>query len=298
MSEAPARAPIRLGTSSWTAEGWEKTFYPKGLAAAERIAHYATLFDTVEIDMSFYRVPSHANIASWRSRTPPGFLFAAKAPQTVTADFVHRSGAREANSDFLDPVAMEGFVSTMGGLGDRLGPLLLQFPYFAASSFPSLGAFLERLGPFLDSLPRGPSYAVELRNPSWFTSRLVEWLGEKRVALCLTDLTMTSGGGGAYGPPSGPRLAEKFGDRIVTGDHVMIRLLGNRIEIEKKTKTFDRVVEPRDDRLGPWAELILALADKGAPVFAYANNHYEGYAPETLRKIRGMIGLQGPAYSP
>ncbi len=287
------RAPIRLGTSSWTAEGWETSFYPPGLPNAERIAFYAGRFDTVEIDMTYYRVPSARNVEGWRSRTPPGFLFAAKAPQAVTSDFVHEKGQRVRNPTFLDAEATGGFVTTMQGLGDRLGPLLLQFPYLARDSVGGLDDFLGRLDPLLGALPRGVRYAVELRNPGWFEPPLLEVLRRHRVSLCLTDLTLSRADGGEYGPPRGPDLFSRYDLDVVTGDHAFVRWLGNRQRIESKTTVFDRVIEPQDHALGRWAELILRLADAGVPVFAYANNHYEGYAPETLRKVRGLVGLPG-----
>ncbi|MBI4613695.1 MAG: DUF72 domain-containing protein [Planctomycetes bacterium] len=288
------KGEIRLGTSSWTAEGWEKAFYPPGTKDGDRIACYATRFDTVEIDMTYYRVPSTRMVESWREKTPPGFLFAAKAPQAATSDFTYEKGKRKANPDFLDPETMASFVSTLLALGDRLGPILVQLPYLAKGAFPGLPAFLERLEPFLDGLPPGPRYDVEIRNPSWFKPPLLEALRKRNVGLALTDLTLTRSGGGEYGPPTGPRLFEEIGESLVTSDHVYVRWLGNRKRIEEKTETFDRVIESRDEDLGPWAVLLRRLADLGTDVFAYANNHYEGYAPETVRKIRGLLGIPEP----
>ncbi len=74
-------AEIRVGTSAFTAEGWEGTFYPKGLAAREQLTYYATQFDTVELDNTFYRTPAISTVQGWYAKTPPGFVFAAKVPQ-------------------------------------------------------------------------------------------------------------------------------------------------------------------------------------------------------------------------
>ena len=74
-------AELRIGTSAFTAEGWEGTFYPKGIAAREQLTYYATQFDTVELDNTFYRTPASSTVKGWYAKTPPGFVFAAKVPQ-------------------------------------------------------------------------------------------------------------------------------------------------------------------------------------------------------------------------
>ena len=79
---------IRLGTSAFTAAGWPGTFYPKGLPTGQYLSHYALHFDTVEVDSTFYRIPSDLTVRNWYARTPKGFLFATKAPQTITHERV------------------------------------------------------------------------------------------------------------------------------------------------------------------------------------------------------------------
>jgi uncharacterized protein YecE (DUF72 family) len=73
-------AELRIGTSAFTAEGWDGTFYPKGIAAREQLSYYATQFDTVELDNTFYRTPAVSTVKGWYTKTPPGFVFAAKVP--------------------------------------------------------------------------------------------------------------------------------------------------------------------------------------------------------------------------
>ncbi len=79
-----AEAEIRLGTSAFTASGWEGTFYPAGMKPAESLSYYATKFDTVEVDSTFYRTPAITTVKGWYAKTRPGFLFAAKVPQLIT----------------------------------------------------------------------------------------------------------------------------------------------------------------------------------------------------------------------
>ena len=111
---------LRLGTSSWSSQDWVGVFYPAGTASADFISEYAKHFDTVEVDSTFYRTPSAAMVRNWRARTPSGFLAAAKFPQVITHEKVLVDCANELSE----------FLKAMDLLGDKLGPLLLQFPYF------------------------------------------------------------------------------------------------------------------------------------------------------------------------
>ena len=137
--------------------------------------------------------------------------------------------------------------------------------------------------------PGGIQYAVELRNPSWFGPDLLDLLRSHGVALALTDLTLTRGDGGKYGPPTGPELLDRLGEEIWTADFLFVRWLGDRVGIEALTETWERVVQARNEELGRWSELLAGAAARGRDVHAYANNHYEGFAPETIRKVRALL---------
>ena len=145
---------LRVGTSAFTAEGWPGSFYPASLKPSDYLTHYATQFDTVELDSTFYRTPSPSTVRGWYAKTPAGFLFAAKVPQVIT----HEKVLEECGDD------LKGFLNVMDILGEKLGPLLFQFPYFNKTKFASGAEFLGRLRPFLKKLPRGCRFAVEIRN--------------------------------------------------------------------------------------------------------------------------------------
>ena len=145
---------LRLGTSAFTAAGWAGSFYPSELKPAEYLSFYARHFDAVEVDSTFYRIPSASMVTNWYERTPKGFLFAAKVPLAIT----HEKVLYDSDSE------MRTFLSTMELLEEKLGPLLLQFPYFNKKAFPSVKDFLGRLKPFLAKLPKGQWFAVEARN--------------------------------------------------------------------------------------------------------------------------------------
>jgi len=116
---------IHLGTSAFTAAGWPGTFYPEGLPEREYLTYYATKFDTVEIDSTFYRTPSKATVQGWDKKTPEGFVFAAKVPEVVT----HEKVLVDCETEFKQ------FIEVMDILGQKLGPLWLQFGYLNKKTF-------------------------------------------------------------------------------------------------------------------------------------------------------------------
>src|SRR5580692_10240687 len=113
-------ADLRIGTSAFTAAGWPGTFYPEGLPEREYLTYYATKFDTVEVDSTFYRSPSPSTVKGWNAKTPPGFVFAAKVPHAIT----HEKALVDCDAEFGQ------FIEVMDNLGEKLGPLLFQFGYF------------------------------------------------------------------------------------------------------------------------------------------------------------------------
>src|ERR1700680_2220177 len=142
---------IRLGTSAFTAAGWEGSFYPEGMEPADYLSYYAKHFNSVDLDNTFYRAPSKTTVEGWARKTPEGFVFAAKVPQVIT----HEKVLVDCDAEF------EQFVETMGWLGEKLGPMVLQFPFFDRGVFKTQSDFLDRLIPFLKRLPQGYKFAVE-----------------------------------------------------------------------------------------------------------------------------------------
>src|SRR5271170_332496 len=105
---------LRIGTSAFTAAGWEQAFYPAGMKPADYLSYYATKFNTVEVDSAFCRTPSVATVNGWERKTPPGFSLAAKVPQVIT----HENVLQDCDDD------LKYFLGTMDLMGDKLGPLL------------------------------------------------------------------------------------------------------------------------------------------------------------------------------
>jgi uncharacterized protein YecE (DUF72 family) len=262
---SPAR--IRLGTSSWTGEGWVGSFYPAASKPQDFLPLYAERFDTVEIDSTFYRIPAARTVEQWRERTPAGFTFAAKVPQTIT----HEKMLVDVEQD------LAVFLRLMDLLGDKLGPLLFQFPYFNRQKFRSLDFFLERLEPFLAQLPKDHRWVVEVRNRNWLSEKLYAALRRHGVALALVDHAWM------------PRPAEVFETADpLTANFAFVRWIGDRKGIEEQTKVWNRTLIDRSGDLREWVKILTGVARRVDIMFAYANNHYGGFAPDTIEIFRSL----------
>ncbi len=161
---------LRIGTSGWQYRDWRGPFYPEQDPQRLWLATYARTFDTVECNHAFYRLPERATFERWRKETPPGFLMAVKASRFLT----HNKRLR----DPAEPVAR--LLERARGLGDRLGPILLQLP-------PTLAADAGRLDACLACFPSDIRVAVEPRHGSFWTDEIRRVLERRQAALCWAD---------------------------------------------------------------------------------------------------------------
>jgi len=161
---------LRIGTSGWVYRHWMGVFYPPDLAGDELLPFYATHFDSVEINYSFYRLPERSTFEFWRRQVPPHFLFAVKASRFLTH--------MKKLSDPEKPLAR--LMERAAGLGERLGPILFQLPH-------TWGRNTERLAGFIDALSRyAPQrFAFEFRHASWLVPDVYTLLERAGAALCL-----------------------------------------------------------------------------------------------------------------
>jgi uncharacterized protein YecE (DUF72 family) len=254
---------IHIGTSAFTAEGWVGSFYPAGMQPRDFLSYYATQFNVVELDNTFYRTPAISTVEGWNMKTPPGFIFAAKVPQAITHDKV----LVDCEDD------LSHFLKTMDALGDKLGPLLFQFGYFNRKAFKAQADFLAVLAPFLKKLPKGYQFAVEIRNKAWLDTRFADLLRKHGVALALIDQCWM------------PRPWEiKEPIDLATTNWTYVRWLGDRKGIEEKTKTWDKIIIDRKNDLEDWVDVLKRMVNtkKILKIFAFANNHYAGHGPATV----------------
>jgi len=159
-----------IGTSGYNYVEWRGTFYPPALPPARMLEYYAARLATVEINYSFYRMPSERTLDGWMAATPERFRFTLKAPRRITHD------ARLRN---CGPLVAE-FCRLAGRLGEKQGALLFQLP-------PSLRRDLDLLDGFLEMLPPAVRAAIEFRHPSWHDAEVFDRLSRRDVALCVAD---------------------------------------------------------------------------------------------------------------
>ena len=265
MTTAPrAPADVRLGTQGWNYDAWVGPFYPGGTRPADFLATYARAFATVEVDSTFYAVPSERTVLGWAARTPPDFRFALKLPQAVTHERRLRGG-----DDVLD-----AFFARARLLGPKLGPVLVQLgPDFGPDERPALAAFLP-------TLPGDVPVAVEFRQRGWFTEGVLALLADHGVAPALSD--------GRWVPRRWLlALAEQYAERSPAA-FAYVRWMGP----DRALVDHSRVQVDRTGELDAWARAVAALAaaGDGRTVYGYTSNYFAGHAPESARDLQRRLG--------
>ncbi|MFZ1889821.1 MAG: DUF72 domain-containing protein [Candidatus Binataceae bacterium] len=169
MSERQAGA-IRIGTSGFSYKEWVGGFYPAKTPGAKMLEYYAERLPTVEINMTFRRLPTRKLLEGWASKTPAHFRFALKAPQRVT-HFAKLRGTEEV---------LDYFIETAGALGERIAPTLFQLP-------PNFTRDTALLKDFLAQLNGRIPVAFEFRDKSWFDDSTLAALSDAKAALCIAE---------------------------------------------------------------------------------------------------------------
>lgn len=277
--DASVVSSLRVGTSSWSSPDWRGPFYPEGAEPASFLAHYATHFDTVECDATFYGIPTAKTVDGWRDRTPPGFLVAAKLPQEIT----HEKGLSNCAAPLRE------FLSVMDRLGDKLGPILAQFAYVAkgkdADEYATGASFRARLAPFLALWPKERALAVEVRNATWIAPPLLGLLRERGIALAFSAYYTMPAPEVLFAGPD-PRTTDWTYLRFI-GDHKMMDQLVAKLRTDgKRVEDWGALAVDRTSELARWVGALKGRVR--GPVLAYFNNHYAGFAPDSARLFRDL----------
>lgn len=244
-------AKLHLGTIGWSYDFWKGPFYPEKTASKNFLAYYSSQFNTVEVDSTFYRIPSEKTVTNWGQQVPEGFMFALKFPQVIT----HIKSLRDCERDTTV------FLSRAELLGEKLGPLLLQFPpNFTVSRIPDLADYLKKL-------PKQHRYVVEVRNASWQTREFTSMLQENGVALAGTE-----------------KLGTEIGE--VTADFLYLRWEGDRKAVNGLKGEIE--VNRKAD-LQTWADKLKPYLDGGMEVYGYFGKYYSGLPPSDVQTLRSLI---------
>ena len=247
----------RIGTIGWGYADWNGYFYPSDMQSRDALPTYSKVFNSVEIDTTFYGVPRESTVQNWVKSTPDDFIFCPKTPRLITHD-LGLIGAEEPFRRFVD---------VMSHLGKKLGPILIQLPpSFTVVDLPALRSFLG----ILDTLDNpGLRFAVEVRSSSLLIEDLYQLLGEHQVAFVSIDWVGM------------PRRFE------VTADFVYVRLLGKHDAFE----THHKVQSNRQKDIEKWGQVFIRNQNSIEKIFIYSNNDYEGYSPSTSNRMKIELGL-------
>jgi uncharacterized protein YecE (DUF72 family) len=250
---------LYIGTSGWSYSSWKGIFYPEKLEQKWWLPYYSEVFNYVEIDSTFYQIPSKNMVKLWDIRTPSHFRFSAKFPSIIT----HKKKFQDCEKE------LELFYDAMLPLKERLLTLLIQFPpnFRVKEGLEALGKYDF----FFDEMYR---YAVEVRHPSWFSDLAYNFFKNNNISLTWNQLDTIQT------PP------------IVTSDFLYLRFIGDRSINEKD---FGTILKNRASEMLSWANRLKEVQEHEHDVEAglvAANNHYAGYGPETSNIIREMLGLK------
>src|SRR5947209_7496582 len=232
---------LRIGTSGWVYKHWMGIFYPAKMPGEDQLPFFARHFDTVEINFSFYRLPERAVFERWREVTPPDFLFAVKGSRYLT----HMKKLKDPEEP------LQRLMDHAGGLGEKMGPILFQFP-------AQWRLNLERLEHFVQALRAYPDHrwTFEFRHPSWLVPEVYALLEGVDAALCL---------------PVHPKMPL---DLRLTSRWTYIRM-----HFAQGGWGFS------DTELAVWADRIREFRGAGVDVYIYFNNDPGGHALEDARHL-------------
>jgi uncharacterized protein YecE (DUF72 family) len=230
----------------WSYNFWKNNFYSSQTKSEDFLEEYSKHFNTVEVNSSFYRVPSVSTLNHWKNQTSKNFCFALKVPKKITHE-----------NTKLDSEHLEYFLGTIVHLGSKLGPLLFQFPHIFKLDRLD---FLEDL---ISILPKKNKYAFEIRNKSWLTDQFYSLLSENNIALVLGDSIWLE-------------EIEK-----ITSNLVYFRWEGERKQI-RGTKGI--VEKERSDDLRKWSNKILSLPDE-LEIYGYFSKYYSGHPPKDAKQL-------------
>lgn len=263
---------IRIGASAWTFEDWQGAFYPPDLPHSHWLQFYARYFPAVEVDSTFYGPPAENAVRRWMELTPASFRFSCKLPRAIT----HVCRLRDCTAE------MDAFLRAIEPLAAKLQVLLIQLP----PSFV-LKDGRAALRKFLAQLPKDFRFAIEFRNPGWHRPQIINLLEKYRVCWVWSDTTALN-----------ERNLAPFEFLPRTSDFLYLRLLGDystKYDRDgKHVHRYEKLLWKREAALESWSLKIERHLADVRNVWAFAGNHYEGFAPETCQRLAQRLGYELP----
>lgn len=284
------KSKIYFGTCSWKYDSWEGIVYSK-TKGINMLEEYSKQFNSVEIDQWFWSLyavnkislPKESDVKLYAESVPADFRFTIKIPNCLTLTHFYRKNKSESlktNPHFLNPDLFSEFLSTLNPMKDKIGVLMFQFEYLNKEKMSSQIEFMERFESFMQNIKTDFQFGIEIRNPNYLNKKYFEFLKVNNLSMVFLQ--------GYYMPPVW-EVFKTAKDFLISP--VVLRLHGpDRSGIESKTgNVWNQIVEPKDDELQKIAELIHYLSEKQNDVYVNVNNHYEGSAPLTIRRLTEVL---------
>jgi len=263
---------IRIGTCAWTFEDWAGAFYPVEVPQTQWLDFYARYFPAVEVDSTFYAAPSEETLLRWIEATPANFRFTCKLPREIT----HTRRLHDC------PAELNAFLRAIEPLTQKLSIILIQLP---PSFAPKDGR--QSLRKFVPQLPKEFRFAIEFRHPGWHRPHIISLLEKHRVCWVWSDTT-----------PLNERNLAPFEFLPRTTDFLYLRLLGDyatKYSADgKHLHRYQKLLWKREAALESWALKIDRHLAEVRSVWAFAGNHFEGFAPETCQRFAQRLGFNLP----
>jgi uncharacterized protein YecE (DUF72 family) len=261
---------IRIGTCAWGFKDWRLAFYPPDLPESHWLEFYARTFPAVEIDSTFYSPPSADIARRWVELTPAQFRFSCKLPRAIT----HACGLRDCTKELNE------FLRAIKPLAAKLRVILIQLPpaFSPKDGKPALRSFLRQL-------PKAFRFAIEFRHAGWHRPQIIGLLEKYRVAWVWADTS-----------PLNERNLAPFEFLPLTADFLYVRLLGDYATKYSSDgihlHSYGKLLWKREAALESWALRIERHLREVRNVWAFASNHFEGFAPETCQRLAQRLDFE------
>jgi uncharacterized protein YecE (DUF72 family) len=263
---------IRIGSCAWSFQDWRGVFYPPDLPESRWLEFYANYFPAVEVDSSFHAAPAEDTVRRWVEMTPPAFRFTCKLPRQIT----HACRLRNCEAE------LSSFLRAIEPLGPKLQVILIQLP---PSLAPRDGK--PALRKFLAQLPRDLRFAIEFRHTGWHRPQFIRLLEKYRICWVWADTTSLN-----------ERNLAPFEFLPCTTDFLYLRLLGDyatKYDVDGgHVHRYEKLLWKREASLESWSLKIERHFPDVRNVWAFASNHFEGFAPETCQRLAQRLGFIVP----
>ncbi|MEM0140182.1 MAG: DUF72 domain-containing protein [Ferroplasma sp.] len=244
---------FKMGSSGWSYRSWNGVFYPMHSRPDEYLHFYSSIFNTVEVDSTFYGLPHENTVKAWYDAVPDNFLFSLKMPRSIT----HEKHLLDVKNE------LQSFFNVASMFSSKLGIILIQ----TAPDMPYNYSILDE---FIKLLPDEMRFAIEFRHRSWFADDIYSLLRKNGIAMVWSLLNYIEA------PP------------VMTSDFLYVRMVGDH---SMPIDNFNGVKIDRKDDIKRYATNIKNKGRNAKIAYIYSNNHFQGFSPATINFLRNSLGL-------